>query len=135
MTDESLRDRKRLDRDVAEADTPIVTAIPGQLFTGYQVGFSDLREVCIDCAELLREGDPLVSYASQPAETTPWEVQRCYCAGCAPDDITVPTLGTSELLMKARLGTVALPRQRTHRLCLVEVEYIAFSPPVEGSEP
>lgn len=135
MSNEYLRDRKRPGGDVAEADTPIVTATPGQLLTGYQVGFSDLREVCIDCAELLQEGDKLVTYASQPAKTTQWETQRCYCARCAPDDIMVPTLETSELLMSARLGTVALPRQRTHRLCLIEVEYIAFSPPVEGNEP
>lgn len=134
MTEECLQDRGRSDEDGAEADTPIVTT-PDQLFTGYQVGFSDLREVCIDCAELLREGDKLVSYAAQPGEATQWEMQRCYCAGCAPNDITIPTLGTSELLVKARLGTVALPRQRTHRLCLVEVECIGFSPPVEGSKP
>lgn len=135
MSDEYLRGRDRPNGEVAETRTLTVAATPDQLFTGRQVGFSDLREVCIDCADLLREGDGLVSYAARPAATARWETQRCYCADCAPDDIVVPTLGTSELLVQARLGTVALPRQRTHRLCLVEAEPLAFSPPTEGSEP
>lgn len=72
-------------------------------------------------------------YGYRGADSEWWDLRRCYCADCAPTAIGEPTLGVTELLVRAWLGSVALPRTRTHRLCLTEVEVVCFSLPTEGS--
>ena len=57
------------------------------------------------------------------------DVTCCYCRECEYETIAVPTLGTSELLADAVLGTVSDVRQQTHRFCLLEVARVCASPP------
>lgn len=134
MTDELLRDRERPGADPA-GDAIQVTAEPTQLLTGVSVGLPTNRVVCVDCGEQLGEGRAVTVYGCRQAERDAWDLRRCYCEDCAPATIETLTLGVSELLARAWLGSVALPRTRTHRLCLTEVELVTASPPAEGHRP
>lgn len=73
-------------------------------------------------------------YGARRAGNPQWDLRRWYCRLCAPTTIQTPTLGVTELLARAWLGTVALPETRTHRLCLTEVGLLAYSPPREGGK-
>jgi hypothetical protein len=134
MSDEVLRDRELPGRDRPEIPHG-VTATPAQLLTGLEVGLPTNRVVCVGCTAQLGEGRSVTVYAYRCAERPEWDLRRCYCADCAPTTITDPTLGVTELLAQAWLGSTAVPRTRTHRLCLTEVEIIAASPPQEGTKP
>jgi hypothetical protein len=134
MTDELLRDRERPGDDPA-GDAIQVLAEPTQLLTGLEIGLPTNRVVCVGCGDQLGEGRAVTVYGYRQAERDEWDLRRCYCEACAPTAIETPTLGVSELLARAWLGSVALPRTRTHRLCLTEVELVTYSPPAEGCEP
>lgn len=134
MIDEVLRDRERPGADPG-GDPTQVTAEPTQLLTGLSVGLPTNRVVCVGCGDQLAEGRAVTVYAYRQAERDEWDLRRCYCEDCAPTAIETPTLGVSELLVQAWLGSVALPRTRTHRLCPTEVELVAASPPAEGHRP
>ncbi|NHN46515.1 hypothetical protein G9464_02745 [Halostella sp. JP-L12] len=66
---------------------------------------------------------------------TEQDVARCYCGDCGPDGIAAPTLGTSETLAAAALGTVSEVRRQTHRFSLLKVDPVATSPVAEGTPP
>jgi hypothetical protein len=134
MIDEVLRDRERPGAD-PPGDSTRVTAEPTQLLTGVSVGLPTNRVVCVGCGDQLGEGRAVTVYGYRQAERDEWDLRRYYCEDCAPTAIETPTLGVSELLARAWLGSVALPRTRTHRLCLTEVELVAASPPAEGHRP
>jgi hypothetical protein len=59
-----------------------------------------------------------------------WVVPRVYCTECAPPALKTPTLGAVDMLLTGVLGVLA--REQTHRLCLTEIEPIAYSPPTDG---
>jgi hypothetical protein len=134
MTDEVLRDRERPGDDPARHSIQ-VTAEPTQLLTGVSVGLPTNRVVCVGCGDQLGEGRAVTVYGYRQAERDAWDLRRCYCVDCAPTAIETPTLGVSELLARAWLGSIALPRTRTHRLCLTEVALVTYSLPVEGCAP
>lgn len=134
MIDELLRDRERPGSDITEPPITVQTA-PRQLLTGQVVGLPTGRVVCIDCGVQLQEGRAVTVYAYRVAENQQWDLQRCYCEDCAPASVAGPTLGVTELLAKAWLGTLSVPRTRTHEVCLTEIEVVAYSPPEEGCEP
>ena len=134
MTDEVLRDREQTGANLG-TDPVILTADPTQLLTGLEVGLPTNRVVCVGCGDQLGEGRAVTVYGYRQAERDEWDLRRCYCEACAPTAIETPTLGVSELLARAWLGSIALPRTRTHRLCLTEVELVTYSPPAEGCEP
>jgi hypothetical protein len=134
MTDEVLRDREQPGANPG-TDPVILTADPTQLLTGLEVGLPTNRVVCVGCGDQLGEGRAVTVYGYRQAERDEWDLRRCYCEACAPTAIETPTLGVSELLARAWLGSVALPRTRTHRLCLTEVELMTASPPTQGHEP
>lgn len=134
MTDEVLRGGERASHEPT-GPTREVTAAPTQLLTGQQVGLYADHVVCTGCTTQLTEGRAMTVYGYQRAESRDWDLRRCYCADCAPATIGEPTLGVTELLARAWLGTVALPRSRTHRLCLTDVDIVDFSPPSEGTKP
>lgn len=121
---------KRLD-----CERPGVITTPQQLLTGLAVGLANLRALCNGCGEAVGEGALLTVYAYRCPETPDWETSRCYCEACGPDRIETPTLGATEALVRTRLGVIALPDERAHRLCLTGVELLAVSRPTEGSEP
>ena len=112
-----------------------LTATPEQLFTGTELGLPTLEAICRSCKQTLHEGDSCAVYVYQPAADVQWYTRRCYCDDCVPETIRTPTLGTSEALVHAILGTIASQSQQTYRLCLTEITLRAFSPPTEGSEP
>lgn len=134
MTDEVLRDREQPGIGSAEASYG-VTADPRQLLTGLDVGLLRDRVVCVGCGTQLSEGRAVTLYGYRPSDSLRWDVRRCYCVDCAPTTISEPTLGVTELLVRAWLGSMALPRTRTHRQCLTDVEVVAFSAPQEGASP
>ena len=68
-------------------------------------------------------------YAYRQADSLGWELRRCYCVDCATTTIGEPTLGVTEPLVRAWLGSIALPRTRTHRQCLTDVELINHTMP------
>jgi hypothetical protein len=112
-----------------------VTAAPARLLTGLAVGLPTDRIVCVGCATQLTEGRVVTVYGYRRAECLEWDLWRCYCADCAPTTIDEPTLGVTELLARAWLGSVTLPQTRTHRPCLTDVEIVAASGPQRGSTP
>lgn len=131
MTDDAVDTRSTSIGDSAIT----VEAAPQQLLCGLTVGRSAHHVVCVACGVHLGEGRAVTVYGYRCADSAVWDLQRWYCPECAPTEIDKPTLGVSELLVYAWLGSVALPRTRTHRLCLTEVERVAFSPPDAGSHP
>ncbi|MCU4975388.1 hypothetical protein OB955_22085 [Halobacteria archaeon AArc-m2/3/4] len=130
-------DRCRPPVELAEPleDEPVVLATPTQVLTGHQVGPRADAAICIGCGDPLHETDIVFAYAYRCAEAADWAVSRLYCFSCAPKTIKSPTLGTTEVVMGGRLGTIALPTLRTHRLCLTELKIRAVSPPTEGCPP
>ena len=116
-------------------EEPTVTATPAQVLHGHPVGPKPDAAVCIGCGAPLRETDIVFAYAYRCADAAQWDIPRLFCHGCAPDRIKSPTLGTTELLVGGRLGSIALPTPRSPRLCLTELALRAFSPPTEGCAP
>ena len=108
---------------------------PTQLFTGLSVGVTGTHVLCSGCDTELTEGQSVTVCAYRTAGCPRWDLRRCYCTVCAPSSIHGPTLGVTEVLVRAWLGTVSVPRTRTHRLCLGEVTIVACSPPDEGAWP
>ena len=113
----------------------MLRATPEQLFTGTEIGLPALEAVCESCTQTLHEGARCTVYVYQPTKEVYWYTRRCYCEDCAPAMIHTPTLGTSEMLVHALLGTIASQPRQTYRLCLIDVRLSAYSPPTEGSEP
>jgi hypothetical protein len=105
------------------------------VLTGLPIGIPDLSAQCSDCGRTLREGERVLVYAYRAAEATEWDLARCYCPECRPDEITTPTLGTSEVLVDAMLGTMSDVRAQTHHFCLRHVERVDESLPTEGTAP
>lgn len=116
-------------------EQPCVMSTPMQVLAGSQVGLPDLHAVCTCCDETITEGQACTLYAYRPCDGLEWYPARCYCQACAPDAIPTPTMDMSEVLVQAWLGVVSRPHDRSHRLCLLEVELVAFSPSSEGSDP
>ena len=119
----------------SEGESPVLTATPGQLFIGFEIGLPTLEAICQSCSQTLREGARCTVYVYQPTDDVQWYTRGCYCEECTPAAIERPTEGTSEGLVHAVLGTIASQSQQTHRLCLTDITLHAYSPPTEGSEP
>lgn len=134
MTDEVLRDRERPGDD-AVTPPQTIQADPTQVLTGWPIGLPTGRVVCIGCGVQLGEGRAVTVYGYRVADRSEWDSRRCHCEDCAPQRIHSPTLGVTELLARAWLGTLAISRDRTHHLCLTEVELVDYSPPNEGADP
>ena len=106
-----------------------------QLFTGLRVGLPSLEVRCCSCGTPLGEGDHVSVYAYRTVETPRWHLARCRCPDCAPDGITTPTLGTTEVRVSARLAVVSDVGTQQHRLCLAEPTVTAYAPPSTGTKP
>lgn len=118
-----------------DSELPSIVSTPQQVLTGVQIGLPDLHASCTCCGESITEGQACTVYAYRPANGQEWYPAKCYCQGCAPDKIPTPTIGTSEVVIQSWLGVVSRPHDRSHRLCLLEVELVEFSPPTEGRQP
>ena len=129
MSEEASTDSAR-----SKCESPVLRAIPEQLFTGTEIGLPTLEAVCESCTQTLHEGARCTVYVYQPVEDAQWYTRRCYCDDCAPATIQTPTVGTSEGLVHASLGTIASQSRQTYRLCLTEVTLSAYSPPTERRE-
>ena len=116
-------------------EEPTVTASPAQVLHGHPVGPKPAAAVCIGCGSRLQETDIVFAYAYRCADTAQWDIPRLFCHGCAPNRIKSPTLGTTEVLVGGRLGSITLPTPRSPRLCLTELALRAHSPPTEGCTP
>lgn len=132
MTDEVLRDRERPGDDGTHRSECIL-ASASQVLTGLPVGLPNCSVICGRCGAQLEEGRAVTVYGYRVAARDEWDLRRCYCEDCAPAGLPVPTLGVAELIARAWLGTLTIPRTRTYRLCLTDVECITYSPPGEGS--
>ena len=106
-----------------------------QVLTGHPVGPDPDTAFCIGCGAALHETDIVFAYAYRAADSVQWDVPRVFCHGCVPDRIRSPTLGTVEVLVGGRLGTITLPTSRSHRLCLTELAVRDDSPATEGCPP
>jgi len=106
-----------------------------QLFTGFRVGLPSHDIRCSSCGTQLGEGDEVSVYAYRTVETLRWHLARCRCTDCAPDEITTPTLGVTEVRVSARLAVVSDVGTQQHRLCLADVVVTAMSKPQDGMPP
>jgi len=120
-----------------ELDTahPQIATAPRQVLNGCEVGLATQEVCCTGCKQSLTEGDTGVVYAYRPMDAPEWLVARCYCETCAPETVRTPTLGTGELLVSATFGVRSQTIGQVHHLCLGAVDYVAGSPPSEGSPP
>jgi len=123
-------DRPKPDYDRRQ-DAAVTT--PRQLLTGLQIGLANLRVQCTGCNRTMGEGDRVWVYAYRAAEDPEWTITRCFCPSCTDRQIETPTLGTSEVLVAARLNVRSLSGEQRHELCLTHVDPCAFSPLMEGA--
>jgi hypothetical protein len=119
----------------SEDSEQAVVAPLEQLFTGLRVGLPTLTVQCCSCGAQLGEGDPVSVYAYRTVETPRWHLARCRCLDCAPDEITTPTLGVTEVHVTARLAVVSDTGTQQHRLCLIDPTIVTATPPADGTTP
>jgi hypothetical protein len=112
-----------------------IVAPPEQLFTGLRVGLPTLTVQCCACGTALGEGDQVSVYAYRTVETPRWHLARCRCLDCAPEEIPTPTLGATEVRVRARLAVVSDTGTQQHRLCLADPTVTAHTPPSRGTAP
>jgi hypothetical protein len=112
-----------------------VVATLEQLFTGLRVGLPTLTVQCCGCGTTVGEGEDVSVYAYRTVETPRWHLARCRCLACAPDEIATPTLGATEVRVRARLAVVSDTVRQQHRLCLADTTVTAFAPPTDGTRP
>lgn len=112
-----------------------VVATFAQLFTGLRVGMSTLEVQCCGCGRHLREGNRVSVYAYRTVETPRWHLARCRCLECGSAAITAPTLGATEVCVRARLAVVSDKSTQQHHLCLAKPTVSAVSPPQDGTPP
>jgi hypothetical protein len=105
----------------------LVEATVTQLLEGMALDGSGTTNPCTMCGSELGVTDYVRVYASRMAGTTEWSLQRLYCHECQSG--LVSTLGATEIVAKARLGSTLLPRGRTHTLCLTDVTVVETSEP------
>ena len=127
--------RQRASKDGTCHNETTVIATPEEVLTGHPIGPHANGAVCSGCGEALHEADIVFAYAYRCAEAVNWTVSRLFCYGCAPSRIQSPTLGTTEIVVGGRIGTIGHPTPRTHRLCLTELAVRAISRSTEGSKP
>jgi hypothetical protein len=118
-----------------ELEEQAVIAALEQLFSGLRVGLPTLTVHCCRCGTQLSEGDKVSVYAYRTVETPRWHLARCWCLDCASDEIEIPTLGATEVRVRARLAVVSDVDTQRHRLCLTEPVATVTSPPPEGTPP
>lgn len=116
-------------------DDHAVVAALEQLFTGLRVGLPSLTVQCCACGATLGEDDAISVYAYRTVETPRWHLARCQCIDCAPNKITKPTLGATEVRFSARLAVVSDSGTQQHRLCLADPTVTTRSDPQDGSDP
>jgi hypothetical protein len=71
--------------------------------------------------------------AYRTVETPEWHLAQCLCPSCAPDEITTPTLGATDVLLTARLAVVSAADAQQHSLCLTDPTVTDFAPPQDSS--
>ena len=120
-----------------EEDAPgelAVVGTPEQLFSGLRVGLPSLEIRCCSCGISLGDGDDVSVCAYRTAESPRWHLARYRCTDCAPDEITTPTLGATEVRVRARLAVLLDTGTQPHRLCLARPVLARYSPPTAGAE-
>jgi hypothetical protein len=117
------------------AEDHAVVAPLEQLFTGLRVGLPTLTVQCCGCGTEVGEGDQVSVYAYRTVETPRWHLARCRCLDCAPEEIPTPTLGATEVRVRARLAVVSDTATQQHRLCLADPTVTAHIPPSKGTAP
>ena len=120
------------DAEHSSSELAVVASLK-QVLIGLRVGLSSLQVQCSGCETHLSAGGRLSVCAYRPVETPRWQLVRPCCAACAPDNIVMPTLGTTEIRASARLAVVSDMIARQYRLCLVEPIVTAVSPPADGT--
>ncbi|MCY4732527.1 hypothetical protein KY092_18460 [Natronomonas gomsonensis] len=110
-----------------------VVAPVAQLFTGLRVGLPSLTVRCHRCDARLGDGECVSVYAYRTVETPDWHLAQCRCPGCAPDEITTPTLGATDVLLTARLAVVSDADAQQHSLCLTDPTVTDLSRPQDGT--
>jgi hypothetical protein len=120
--------------ETEDREQAVVAALE-QLFTGLRVSLPTLTVQCCGCGTQLDDGEQVSVYAYRTVETPRWHLARCRCLDCAPDGITTPTLGVTEVRLSARLAVISDAGIQHHRLCLVDPEVTTFALPTAGTPP
>lgn len=134
MSDENGSPSNHLDQDL-ETEHPQIVSTQRQVLSALHIGLANLTVACTACRRTLREGHPVWVYAYWAADDPEWLPTRCFCQECKDHALEIPTLGTSELLIEARLDVVTQTTDQRQHLCLGAVEVVTFSPPTEGASP
>lgn len=129
---EQASDRRSADEHAAPR---MISVTPTRLVSPVVVGPTGGDCRCTTCRAAIHAGQQVGVYAYRLADAREWDIARVFCRDCAPAGVSHPTLGTTELLVTGRLGTVSLPATQSHRLCVVEVLTRTVSPQTEGTPP
>ena len=125
-----MRNAPSLTHRRSDTTPQVVQATPAQLLEGHVVEYEATSVTCTTCKRELQERTPVTARAYRLIDAMEWVVPRVYCTECAPTALRTPTLGAVDMLLTGVLGVLA--REQTHRLCLTEIEPIAYSPPADG---
>lgn len=114
--------------------TETITAPPEQVFNGHPVGVGG-KAYCAACKRTLRDGDRVGAYAYKAQGGRTWGIPQLRCTDCRRSSLPQPTLGTTELLLHARLAVTSDQQTEQAHLALTEVSQAAHSPPNKGGQP
>ena len=103
-----------------------------QLFAGAKLTQDDSPE-CTACNRTLREGEQITIYAARKEDAPTFHIERIYCRECTPEELTSPTLGLSEYLLKSRLTRTLDVQTQSEFDTLHDPHSIATSAPSEGT--
>jgi hypothetical protein len=122
-------DRDR-DTDQERGDQPTVCEVTlPRVLRGLELGRLEMIS-CSRCRRDLITGMVVQAYvyrSDHPDDD--FSVAELACGRCEqPKQLVAPTLGLQEALIEARLAVRSDIRGQTHRLVLVDVDVLAFSP-------
>ena len=103
-----------------------------QLFAGAHLTQDDSPK-CTACNRILREGEQCTIYAAHKEDASTFRIERIYCRDCTPEELTAPTLGLSEHLLKSRLTRTLDVQTQSEFYTLHDPYLIATSVPSEGT--
>jgi hypothetical protein len=102
-----------------------------QLFAGARLSQTNCE--CTACNRILREGEQITIYAAREEDAPSFSIEHIYCRECTPEELTSPTLGLSEQLLRSRLTRTLDVRTQSESQTLHEIETIDTSAPSEGT--
>ncbi|KYH24795.1 hypothetical protein HAPAU_31720 [Halalkalicoccus paucihalophilus] len=102
-----------------------------QLFAGARL--SKTNPDCTACNRTLREGEQVTIYAAREEDVPSFAIERLHCRECTHEELTNPTRGLSEHLLRSRLSRTLDVRTQREFQTLGAIQTLDASAPSQGS--